>query len=389
MNRNIKLLMLVTVLITSLTLTGCWDRSELESKAFVMVVGIDKYDSEKSKTKEEKKPKKTKENALKVTYLLPKFSSIKTGGEEGVTSRQLVSGVGASSYDIARKLTLRSDSQPFFQHMKAVVLGVDIVKDKNQFLETLDGLERQDEISRKLSVFVADDQAADILAVESLLKPLSYKLQGMTQKNIGTNLFIPKTLEETISSSMQGAFLLPKITASKEEIMVAGSAIIKDDEFIGWLDERDTKGVSALTGNTKQEIEEIEFKGVTIPFIAKEVRLKRKAEIIDGKINMNYRLSLSGNIQQYRVKKEPRLTDMKLLAEIEKEIDKRVSQGLYKTVNKLQNEVNADVLNIGDYLETHEPDMWDQVKDDWDKMFPEVRVDIKVDSFIERIGSIK
>lgn len=388
MNKNIKTLMIAVILICSLTLTGCWDRTELENRAFVMVVGVDKYDPEKSKTKEKHKPKANKENKIKMTYLLPKFSAI-TEGEEGADSRQLLTGVGNSSYNISRRLTVRSDSRPFFQHMKAAVLGVDIVKDSDEFLEILDGLERQDEISRKLHLFVADDQASDILEVESLLKPLAYKLQGMAQSNLGTNLFIPTTLEEAISSTVQGATLIPRITASKEEIKVAGSAVMKNDKFIAWLSDRDTKVVSAMRGKTKMDIAEIEYKGVTIPYIVKKVKVEKSTKVIDGKINVDYRFNVIGNIQQYKVKEHPRLTDVNILKTFEKEINKKVTEGLYRTIDILQNDLNADVINIGQYLNGHEPDIWDQVKDDWDEIFPEVKINVHVDSFIEQVGSIK
>lgn len=388
MNRGKKTLFILSTLILSLVLTGCWDRLELEKRSFIMVVGIDKYDPDKSKTKEEHKPEANEENKIKMTYLLPKFSAIKEG-EEGEDSRQLLTSVGKTSYHMTRKLTVRSDSQPFFQHMKAAVFGADVLKDKEQFLQIIDGLERQDEISRKIHLFVAEDQAHDILQVESLLKPLSYKLQGMSQEQIGTNLFIPKTLEEVISSTIQGATLIPKITASDEEIKVAGSAVMKEHEFIGWLGEMDTKFISALRGEPKNDIAEINYKGVDVPFIIKELKVKRSAEVIDGQINMNFKVEMSGNIQQYRVNRFPRLTDIDVLADMEKEIDRKVGKNISKAVSKVQNEMNADVLKVGEYLKGHKPDVWDQVKSDWDEFFPEVKINVRVDSYIEQIGSIK
>lgn len=385
MNRKLRYLLIILILLLNLILTGCWDRIESERRAFVMVVGIDKYKGAKSKVEEHEGDENDR---LEMTYLLPKFSAVKQY-EEGKESRQLVTSIGRTPYEATRRLTTRSDSQPFFQHMKAAVFSVDIVKEKDRFLEVLDGLERQDEISRKLHLFVAEDRASDILKVESLLKPLSYKLQGMSLGGAVTNLFIPKTLEEVISSTSQGATLIPKIIANKEEIKVAGSAIIKKDKFIGWLGEEDTKSVAFLTDVVKQDIVQIDYKGLTIPYIIKGVKTKKSARVEDGKINIDILLTVNGDIQQYKVRREPRLTDQDFLTELEKIIRKKMTDSLNSTVDKLQNEINVDVIDVGEYLRGHYPDIWEQVEKDWDVVFPKVKVNVRVDPYIEKIGSVK
>lgn len=381
--------MAITFLITALmSLTGCWDRVELENRAFVMVTGVDKYDPEKSKVSPKHKAVENQNNKLKMTYILPKFTSIKLG-EEGLNSRQILTGVGKTPYEITRELTVRSDSKPFFQHMKATVLGLDIVKDKDTFLQILDGLERQDEISRKLHIFVAEDQASDILSVKSILKPLSYKLQGMSVAGPGTNLFIPKTLEELISSTAQGATLIPKVTASQTEIRVAGSAVIKDKGFIGWLGDQETKSVAFITNAVKQDIVQIEYDDTTIPYIVKELKVKKNAKIEDGKIKVDILLTIRGDIQQYKIRQHPRLTSEKFIGDLEQILNKTIKKQLDQTVYKLQNEFQADVIDIGKYLSGHQEEIWKQVEDDWNEVFPKVDINIKVDAFIDKIGSVR
>lgn len=388
MNKKLKLIIIIILITNLTTLTGCWDRIELEKRAFIMVTGIDKYNPEKSKTSDKHKPEMNENNRFKMTYILPKFTAVKQG-EEGINSRELLTSVGRTPYEITRQLTVRSDSKPFFQHMKATVIGVDVVKNSDYFLEILDGLERQDEISRKLHIFIAEDQAADILSVESLLKPLSYKLQGMSGSNTGTNLFIPKTLEELISSTVQGATLIPRVTASKEEIKVAGSAIIKEDAFAGWLGEQETKAVAFITGKAKQDIVQIQHNGATIPYIIKDIDVKRNAKVEDGKIKMDILLTIRGDIQQYKVRKYPRLTNEKFIEDIERTLNRTIKEELDQTVYKLQNEVEADVIEVGQYLEGHKTDIWSQVEDNWEEVFPKIKINIKVDAFIDKIGSIK
>lgn len=388
MNKRLKLIWITMMITTLTTLTGCWDRIELESRAFVMVAGIDKYDPEKSKTSEKHKPEQDENNRFKMTYILPKFTAIKQG-EEGKNSREILSSVGRTPYEITRQLTVRSDSKPFFQHMKAAVLGVDIVKDKDYFLEILDGLERQDEINRKLHIFVAEDQAFDILQVDSLLKPISYKLQGMSGAHLGTNLFIPKTLEELISETVRGATLIPRITASEHEIKVAGSAVIKEDEFAGWLGEQETKAVAFITGKAEQDIFQIQFNETTIPYIIKNIDVKRNATVENGKIKMDILLTMKGDVQQYKVRQYPRLTNEEFIADIEKVLDRKIKEDLDQVIDKLQNDMEADVIEVGQYLEGHKRDIWSQVEKNWEEVFPKIKINIKVDAFVDKTGAIK
>lgn len=353
-----------------------------------MVVGVDKYKKEKSESEKKHQIPENEDNRIKMTYLLPKFSAVKEA-EEGENSRQLLESVGKTSYQATRNLTVRSDSQPFFQHMKAAIFGLDIVKNKDYFLELLDGLERQDEISRKVHIFVAEDQATDVLRVKSLLKPLSYKLQQMSETNLGTNLFIPKTLEEVITATTQGALLIPKITASDTEIKVAGSAIIKNNKFLNWLGESETKSVAFLTGAVKQDIVQIDYENTTIPYIIKGVKVKRSAKVIDGKINMYMTLTVNGNIQQYKVSKQPRFRDEKLISNLEDAVCKKIAKDLNETIHRLQNDLNVDVLEIDNYLRGHEPEIWKQVEHEWEEMFSQVKINLTVDAYIDKTGSIK
>ncbi|AFS77235.1 spore germination protein A3 [Gottschalkia acidurici 9a] len=386
MGRFIKTIAIVMIIL--LSTTGCWDRVEINERAFVVLTGLDLYDPEKSAGEERHKPPKNEENRYKITYVLPSFAAIKQTSPSG-ENRIVLQTVAKSSYKGTRELTARMDSRPFFQHMKASILGVDVIKNEQYFMEALDGLERQDEISKKIHIFIASDQASDVLNVKSILKPLSYKLQGMGQGYRGTPIYIPKTLEEVITEVKQGDAIIPRIQASDTEVKVAGSAIIKDKKFFSWLGEEETKIVSFLTNNIKKGIMEADHKGINIPYMIENTKTRKSARVEDGKIVIDIMISTRGDIQEYIIGREPRLTDVDFLEDIEVTIQEKIKHEAERVINKLQKEMKVDIIGIEDHLRRYNPEIWKEVDHDWRDIYPTVDINVKVTSSITDIGTVK
>ncbi|AFS77237.1 spore germination protein, Ger(X)C family [Gottschalkia acidurici 9a] len=370
--------------------TGCWDRIEIDNRAFVVMMGLDLYDPEKSTSGERHKPPKNEENRYKITYVLPRFAAIKEAPSSEQQSGAIVlQTVAKSAYRGTRELTARMDSRPFFQHMKAFVFGIGVVENEQYFMEVLDGLERNTDISSKIHIFVTNEQSNDILSVKSTLKPLEYKLQGMGQAYRGTPMYIPKTLEEVINDVLAGDAVIPRIQASDTEVKVAGSAVIKEKKFFAWLEEEETRAVAFLTNNVKKAILEVDYNGINIPYMVERARTKKSAKIEDGKIVIDIMISTKGDIQQYIVGKEPRLTDVDFLKELEEIIEKQIKDEAERIINKVQKEMEVDIIGIGDHLKRYEPKIWKQVEHDWREVYPTVDINVKVTSSITDIGTVK
>ncbi|AFS77236.1 spore germination protein, Ger(X)C family [Gottschalkia acidurici 9a] len=386
MNRFTKIIT-ISMIILLLT-TGCWDRVEINDRAFVVMTGLDLYDPEKSTSGERYKPPKNEENRYKITYVLPRFAAIKESISGGASS-VVFQTVAKSAYKGTRELTARMDSRPFFQHMKASILGVDVVKNEKYFMEALDGLEREVDISGKIQMFVANDQASDVLTVKSILKPLAYKLQGMGEAYRGTTVYIPKTLEEVITEVEQGDAIIPRIQASGTEIKVAGSAIIKDKKFFAWLGEDETKLVSFLTNNVKKGIMQADYKGINIPYMVQDAETRKVARIEDGKIVMDIMISTKGDVLEYIIDREPRLTDVGFIEELEVIVQEEIKHEAERVINKLQKEMKVDIIGIGDHLKRYNPKIWKQVERDWREVYPTVDVNVKVTSSIIDVGTVE
>ena len=52
-------------------------------------------------------------------------------------------------------------------------------------------------------------------------------------------------------------------------------------------------------------------------------------------------------------------------------------------IKKVQNEFGVDIFDFSRYVKAQQPELWDKVKGDWDKVFNEVKFNINVDVLIK------
>lgn len=60
-----------------------------------------------------------------------------------------------------------------------------------------------------------------------------------------------------------------------------------------------------------------------------------------------------------------------------------------KTVKKLQSDLNADLIGTADYLYKFHPNMWQEIEDDYDDIFPDIDIEVDINVEIRRRGLVK
>lgn len=63
-----------------------------------------------------------------------------------------------------------------------------------------------------------------------------------------------------------------------------------------------------------------------------------------------------------------------------------VEKQIKDTVTKLQKQYKADVLGFGDKFEKYHNREWKEIKEKWDKLYPEVPVYVKVQTKVRKVG---
>lgn len=370
------------ILLTLIILSGCWDKTEIEDRAFVMAIGIDSTTSLKKYI---------------VTFQFPNVSQIAKGtsggGGGGGKASFSVSEVADTIFSASRHISTRLNKTLYLGHTQVVILGKDIVSNKDKFQEVLDSLDRSYELSRKLYLLVTPGRAQDILLKDYKLEPnTGAYIQDIFKHFSRTSIFpnvdynkVMKSLHET-----NGNAIIPKIVAGKDEIKVAGSAIIKDYRLAGWLEDGENMGYMWLTGLVKGGDVTFEMPSeggsIKVPFNIANVTMKKSAEEKNGKIIYRIKLDVEGDVTEYIFEKHGYMMDTNVLNTMEKKANDTIKSMINKALMRFQKELKVDMIGVGDYIQKYKPGLWKKVGPDWKKMFPNIEVKVEVLSHIRRVG---
>ncbi|MTI48876.1 Ger(x)C family spore germination protein [Sporosalibacterium faouarense] len=391
MDKKVRLCILLIMFLVTSTLPGCWDKVEINERAFITAVGIDVYQPSKDEEKVKGELGMEAKDKYTITYVFPNIEAVGKGGQG--QPRFIVASVGMTPYETTRGLRTRLHQVLFFQHMKVLVIGEDVAKDSTMLKEMLDSVERNNEINRKVNVLVAKGKAEDILNVQSQFEPdIGLYISSISEASEGSARFNPLPLGELLKS-LHGnkRTLMPRVVPGKNDLKVAGSAVIKNYQLIGWLGELENRGAMFLKNKVKADtVVVIDYDNkVVIPYVITESETKQTGTIEDGKIKLKYDIKMEGDLSQYKMDTSEDVMDDKFLRGVEKQVEEAVKMQLDNTVKKIQKEFKVDVIDAGEYFSKYKPHIWNTVKDDWENIFPDIEIEVTVDSKIRRIGLIK
>jgi len=376
---------ILTVLIgASIFFHGCWNMMDLEKKTFIMMMGIDALPE-------------GQQDKIKVTLTMPVPRQLAGaeggGGPRPETPQQILQSTGNTVYGTIRQITNRLSRQLYFEHMTAIVIGEEAAK--GGLDRFLDVFQRNKDFLRMAKLYICEGKAEDVLKMETEMEPLvvTYINQivhfNSSRSLRAINYSIGKVITELHETN--GNSLVMRIRPEKKEAVVAGSAVIKNWKLVGWLSDRETRGIlwmlkeiNRISVETSIELQTPQ-KGLVVLDLVNFTN-KTKAKIQDGMpvfyINMRGEARI--------VEKEERIIKKEEnLERYEKPIEQAITKEINNALQKVQDEYRVDVVNFGEHLRKYRPDYWETVKEKWDLMFPHVKVVLNVDVKIRRQGIFK
>ncbi len=408
--RKAASLLMATLLM--LGVTGCWDRVEINERAFVLALAVDKFDYSEIEEKKEQEQKEQEQgetggrqqqdsvrdpvdsprNRLVVSMVFPNVGLLKSEGAIiPEDAKFALSTVGPNIFEAVRQLNTRMNSKTFFGHVKAVLVGEELLKDKKLFLEVLDQLERDHEIGRKIYFLAVKGKAKDALFIKPLVEPIVGRYLDQIFQQRRTGRFHGKNLGQIVTSIREtGAALVPRLIVGEKEFKVAGACVIKDNKHRGWLGEIETRAAQWIDNMAGQGIISVDINGISTPFELTELKRQLKISRDErGNIYLDILLKAEGNIAGHILEVHEEVMDEKFIAKVEEAVNKNMAAQCSGVMNKLQKEFRVDIWGIGDHIRKFHPEIWDDIKDNWKEVFPEMRVGISADIKVRRVGIIK
>jgi spore germination protein KC len=383
-------LLLMTCL---LIMAGCWDMRDIDRRALIMAIGIDRVASPDAR-------QAATESSLQVTPAQPQYKvtvevpilkeigsgpESQGGGSKGKPAWVLIA-TGSSPAQAISLMDRRIWETPFFGHTKVVVIGEETAR--NDIEDIVEYFRRNQEISRRLKLVIARGEAKDVIEVEPIIEDfLGIYLDNLIELVLLSGHVQCRNFSE-ISRDEDGNTLIPRVRPEADEVVVAGSAVMKDWRLVGWLGELETFGSLFVQNRVRYGTLVVGYpswESGQITFSIESSKTRLKASQDDGKLQFYINIRTEGDIIEQIGGQD--LDDDELLKSIQNLLQEEIQRLAALVIKKSQEEFKVDPLGLGEVVRKQLPKLWKEIEKDWqDVYFPNTTFQIKSEVKIRRTG---
>ena len=367
--------LLILLLGVVVTVTGCWDQIELDKRAIIMAVGIDKA-----------------EEAGKITLtfqsIIPsRLTDSMRGGEKGRAVR-VISTSGMTILEATKIYQQQTDAIPYFLHNRLLIIGEELARDG--ITPIIDYFIRNLQSQSRAWVLISKGQAANVVKWQSEVNqiPADYiadLLYSSTRQAISAfvtediHRFILKLSSPSTSPATSGIEIVQERTEEPPEVRIFGTAVFKRDKLVRWLGLRETRGLLWTTNKSNQGILEIGYPDRQKRNVVEQVTKsssKITPQIKNGRVEFKIAVLEEGNIGEQDG--SLLLTNQGMIPALEKRTSAEIRAEVESCLKKCQNEFHADIFGFGEEVERKFPQAWKKLQKSWDQEFPTIKVVVAV-----------
>lgn len=376
--------LLTLVLITPL-LSGCWDRLELEERTSVVAMAIDRVVNEENQ-----------QPLIKISVQIPipiKIVGSGGGGEGGKNAVKVMSATGFSLLDAMRNLQNRLNQQLFYGHTRVLAVSEDVARE--DMAGIVDSLRRNPQMRRLLWLVVTPGQASQLLQADPKLEqiPIVYVMDlienGAKSGRI-PDLTLGKWYMNRSSAGREPSANYVKPTSN--DVKWYGLALFQDDHMVGHLAEKET---DVLLQVRDEQI----GADITVPcptsvqahgqgvkkFVTahpKKIHSKTNIDKKGDSFRMHSEVLIEVDIAEsnceldYTVEKTNRV--------IERAIRDEMNRRAAKLIEDVQKKFKSDVFGMGEKVRSKYYAEYQKIK--WNEVFPTTTIEINYSVKIRRVG---
>ncbi|MGR6127824.1 Ger(x)C family spore germination protein [Paenibacillus sp. SER-28] len=392
------------VLVVLFSLTGCWNRVELNELWVTAASGVDMMDDGQW--------------MMSYQIIVPSAIASGTGGGSGSSSQPAshVFSIKSKTYNQALSYSnLETSRRIYIAHNRVIYIGKRAAEKGMDRL--IDFYLRNTEAREMVSIIITDGLASDL--IKKLLPP--EKLQGaamaeLVDKESDSLSLFPKVRVYDFVLSMNSdsksigvpvAELIGerdhenekeaesldvfKKTSTPLKLALTKLGVFQNGKLKGFLDKEESLGVSYLS----QKVNNSEISFPCSEQLGREMYSSLTVNSADVKLiprkasshyTMQVRVKINGTLNESTCTKD--ISKTKTIHDMEKEIGKEVTRTINKGWDKLQ-ELGVDATGFADRIHRRFPREWETVKKDWGQEFKKIELDIRVDARIQRPGLLQ
>ena len=381
--------LLLIIILSLLSATGCWDLREINTSAIPITMGIELSPTQKitfsTLFEQPVKPAEATNSQIKTIVVTASDDSVAMAAR-----RQMLS------------LSRVSD----WEHVQTIVLGDNLVR--NDLLRAMDFINRNRNIRPDIPLFVMSGSSP-----EELLAEMSKLGDGLKQlivvNELQLGIYVPATTGEFIYKLMTpgieatvpqliikevpgnaetgggGDKNTPAADTMKKVIALQGTAVFKGSKMTGYLDETESRGYRWLNS----EIKTGGFLLVKSPLnpqdyvVLEVVRFSSKTRPRLCGNNLKMQLDINAQVDFYEATGPGELLTPAMIKKVEAAANVEIARQIRRCIHKSQN-LNSDILGWGLILHEYQPDKWKQLQPVWNELYPFIEADVSVKTVINQ-----
>lgn len=371
-------------------LSGCSNYRELNELAIVLGVGVDFI------------PDK---NMYEVTYQVVKPSENAAKGN-GMGSTPVINYVatGKTLNEAAGNSANLFSRQNIYSHIQLVIIGEHLAK-KESLNFIFDIFERDAGVRVNVPVLIA--RGSGVKATMDMLSTIDkIPVQALAGKvkNASETLGehgqtkIYEVIENLTSEGSEPAISGVSITGSKKigeskeniETMkktftsLNGVSIFKRGKLVGWMDGKKTKSLQIIDNklqstNLRFHCDEKRYNNITI----NKMKSHTKVNIQNNQAVITVNTQAYGYIVELLCNKD--ISKHEVISEYEEKAEKELKKEIMDGILAAQ-KLKSDVFGFGEILYFTQPKKWKESRRQWDQLFSQAKVNVKVNISIEETG---
>lgn len=400
--KKIKVLLIFLLVVSTLTMSGCWNYRDIDEFAIVSGTAIDKGVDGKR---------------YHMTFEIADISN----GSESPVKPKIIESEGDSIFEAVRNAGLRSADRLYFSHCNLFVISRELSQEG--IIPIINWMNRDAVMRLKSNIVVSNmDTAKEILLssptsenlvsneISNMIKTDNKYLSKSPQTWLyyasdmidteGIDLIIPslKTTDQTASQGQEsgesgegnkdedksknqekGTKKDAKSTGKNKVTIpvLDGTAVFKKDKLVGFLSSDETQYILAIKGDIKGGPlfvnKNMSGNGATLNII--EANSEITPEIIGDKIKFKTKINIKASLAEDETNTTH--NNDEAIEQLEKSADEQLKESISAVVKRLQNQYSCDIFGYGEKLSQQKPDEWASLKENWDTTFKNAEIEIE------------
>ncbi len=358
-------LLTFTILLSSIFTSGCWNYREVDQFAIVAGVAIDKGT----------------DNQFQMTVEIIQIS----GGKDSKTTSKIVTTEGKTMFDAARNMISLTGKRLYWSHSKVIIISKEIASEG--LIKVIDWYSRDSETREDVNVLISEGASAKEIFIGQVASEniISLALNKMIKNQVSlskapiTDMLLLDINEHMKSKTAAMPTVALKQIDGKMAPHIMGTAIIKNDKLVGFLNGEETKDLLFIRNEIKGGllIEEMQSKNeatfVSLEIFKSETKV---TPVVDGK-DIQINLETKTTVAIDEIGGTENFLDEEGQKKLEQSTENTLKERMEALIKKVQSEYGADIFGFGVKLHEDKAKEWNKVENNWDEVFKDLKVNIK------------